>query len=184
MALLGVSGGMMETTFNNYVADVFHLGADARGRLEFPRELPGFLTALLPGSSSFFRKPASRPFPPSPSAPGCSASPSSGRTGARSWGHHPLEHRLPPAHADPLLHHPRSGRHPKPGRRLGQIAATSIAASIAGCAIVWISMRWFRANYTVIFAVGAATAFARRPLPLRHAYAQRPPATAAIHLAQ
>ena len=49
MALLGASGGMMETTFNNYVAEIFRLGADARGQLEFPRELPGFLTALLAG---------------------------------------------------------------------------------------------------------------------------------------
>ena len=49
MALLGACGGMFDTTFNNYVSDTFNLAADARGFLEFPRELPGFLTALFAG---------------------------------------------------------------------------------------------------------------------------------------
>jgi len=51
VALLSASGGIMETTFNNYVSDVFHRDAAARGWLEFPRELPGFLTALSLGIS-------------------------------------------------------------------------------------------------------------------------------------
>ena len=49
MALLGIAGSMFETTFNNFLSDRFHLAADARGFLEFPRELPGFLTALFAG---------------------------------------------------------------------------------------------------------------------------------------
>jgi len=47
--LMGVAGGVFETTFNNYINDVFHVNAETRGMLEFPRELPGFLCVLMTG---------------------------------------------------------------------------------------------------------------------------------------
>ncbi len=37
-------------TLNNYLAEVHHLGAEARGWLEFPRELPGFFIMLVVGA--------------------------------------------------------------------------------------------------------------------------------------
>jgi len=47
----GIAGGIYSTTFNNFLSDVFKLSADARGIVEFPRELPGmtimFVIALL-----------------------------------------------------------------------------------------------------------------------------------------
>lgn len=179
MALLGVSGGMMETTFNNYVADVFHLGADARGRLEFPRELPGFLTALFAGLLFFL--------PESHIAAYSALAVGAGMLGLAligpDWG--ALlgvvtlwsigSHLLMPIRSSITLDLADSRNR---GRRLGQIAATSIAASIAGCAIVWVSMRWLKANYTVIFAAGGAAAilaalflFAMR---MPNAHLQRP----------
>ncbi|MBT7615747.1 MAG: MFS transporter, partial [Calditrichaeota bacterium] len=45
----GAAGGIFLTTLNNYLADVHHLDAAARGWLEFPRELPGFLIMLVSG---------------------------------------------------------------------------------------------------------------------------------------
>ncbi len=47
--MIGIAGGIFETTFNNFLSDTFDVGADTRGFLEFPRELPGFLTALFAG---------------------------------------------------------------------------------------------------------------------------------------
>lgn len=44
-----VGGAIVDPAFNNYLRETFHLAADARGRLEFPRELPGFLVALTSG---------------------------------------------------------------------------------------------------------------------------------------
>ncbi len=41
--------GVHESIFNNFLSDTFHLGADARGWLEFPRELPGLLVVLMAG---------------------------------------------------------------------------------------------------------------------------------------
>jgi hypothetical protein len=49
----GAASGIFLSTLNNYLSDVHDLGAAARGWLEFPRELPGFLiigvSALLLG---------------------------------------------------------------------------------------------------------------------------------------
>lgn len=45
----GAAGGIFLTTLNNYLADVHYLDAGARGWLEFPRELPGFLIMLISG---------------------------------------------------------------------------------------------------------------------------------------
>jgi predicted MFS family arabinose efflux permease len=50
VALMGVAGGLYETTFNNYLSDVFSIGAGRRGAIEFPREMPGFLVTLTAGA--------------------------------------------------------------------------------------------------------------------------------------
>lgn len=46
-ALMGAALAVHESVFNNFLDDIYHLGADARGRLEFPRELPGFLVVVM-----------------------------------------------------------------------------------------------------------------------------------------
>ncbi|HEX2981483.1 MAG TPA: MFS transporter, partial [Anaerolineaceae bacterium] len=46
---LAVSSRINDTIFNNYLDDVFSITAQARGLLEFPRELPGFLVVLMAG---------------------------------------------------------------------------------------------------------------------------------------
>jgi predicted MFS family arabinose efflux permease len=45
----GSASGIFLATLNNYLAQVHHLGAEARGWLEFPRELPGFFIMLVVG---------------------------------------------------------------------------------------------------------------------------------------
>lgn len=41
--------GMHDSVFNNYLSDTFALSAEARGFLELPRELPGFLVFVTAG---------------------------------------------------------------------------------------------------------------------------------------
>lgn len=48
-AFFGAAGGIFAATLNNYLADVHGLGAEARGWLEVPRELPGFLIMAVAG---------------------------------------------------------------------------------------------------------------------------------------
>jgi MFS family permease len=44
----GIATGIYSTIFNNYLSDVYHLSADSRGIVEFPRELPGaFIMVVL-----------------------------------------------------------------------------------------------------------------------------------------
>lgn len=50
-AVIGMAAatGMYDSLFNNYLHETFGLSAEQRGWLEFPRELPGFLTVLMAG---------------------------------------------------------------------------------------------------------------------------------------
>ncbi|MBM3263513.1 MAG: MFS transporter [candidate division Zixibacteria bacterium] len=50
----GMSMGLFESSFNNFLADTYNMDAETRGRLEFPRELPGFLVAAVAGALFFF----------------------------------------------------------------------------------------------------------------------------------
>lgn len=44
---MGLNTGLYDPSFNNYLAQVHHVDEIARGGLEFPRELPGFLTVFI-----------------------------------------------------------------------------------------------------------------------------------------
>lgn len=46
---LAAGTGIQDSIFNNYLRDMFALSAGARGGLEFPRELPGFLVVFMAG---------------------------------------------------------------------------------------------------------------------------------------
>jgi len=46
----GAASGIFLATLNNYLAEVHNLSAQARGWLEFPRELPGFLILFVAGA--------------------------------------------------------------------------------------------------------------------------------------
>lgn len=45
----GAASGIFMSTLNNYLAEVHGFGAEARGWLELPRELPGFLLIFVAG---------------------------------------------------------------------------------------------------------------------------------------
>jgi len=49
---MGAALGAYETVFNNFLSDTFDMAADARGYLEFPRELPGLLVVMMAGALS------------------------------------------------------------------------------------------------------------------------------------
>ncbi|MBF0362097.1 MAG: MFS transporter [Oligoflexia bacterium] len=54
LVLLGINQGILNSTFNNYLYDIFKISADARGFIEFPRELPGALSILVTGLLTFW----------------------------------------------------------------------------------------------------------------------------------
>ena len=46
----GAASGIIIATFNNYLSEVHQLGAEARGWIELPRELPGFFLIFIAGA--------------------------------------------------------------------------------------------------------------------------------------
>jgi MFS family permease len=179
VALLGMAGGMFETTFNNFLNDRFNLSAGARGMLEFPRELPGFLTALFAGLLFFLAE--------TRIGAAAAAAAALGMLGLAWRGNHWLamvafmvlwsagSHLLMPIRSSlsmALAHGEQRGK------RLGEISGAGIAAGIVGCAFVWVVLRYLRARYEVIFIAGgivaglAAAAFACMRMPGAHL--QRP----------
>lgn len=55
-AMFGAAGGIVTSILNNYLSEVHGLGAEARGWLEFPRELPGFFIMFVAGGLMVFMR--------------------------------------------------------------------------------------------------------------------------------
>lgn len=162
MGMLGMSGGIFETTFNNFLNDKFAIGADMRGMLEFPRELPGFLTVIFAGLLFFV---------PETWIAGFSAlAIGVGMLGLGLWGGNWYamlcfmtlwsigSHLVMPVRSSIGMDLAHTGA--TKGRRLGQIQGIGIAMSIVGCLVVWLAMRYFRSGYSFIFMTGGLVAVA------------------------
>lgn len=54
MLFLGINQGILNSTFNNYLYDMFSLNPSERGFVEFPREFPGFALIFVTGLLAAF----------------------------------------------------------------------------------------------------------------------------------
>lgn len=179
MVLLGIAGGIFETSFNNFVSDNFNLPADRRGFLEFPRELPGFLTALFAGLLFFL--------PETYIGAVAALAIGLGMFGMAFWGGGWYAmlffmtlwsigtHLIMPVRSSIGMTLATSS---EKGRRLGQIQSFGIAAGIVGCAVVWIAMQYLGLGYRFILivggAAGVAAALAMWAMRLPDAHLERP----------
>jgi len=160
VALSGAAGGMWETSFSNYLNDTFHIGAAARGMIEFPRELPGLLTAFSAGLLCFL--------PEARMGAVAFALAGLGMVGVagigRSWGAMLASvivwsvgtHLAMPVTSS-LTMSLASER--SRGRRLGQVGAVGRLGTITGCAVVWFLGRAGGVRYSAIFLTGACAFF-------------------------
>lgn len=166
VGFMGAASGCFDVSYNNFLDGVFHLGAQQRGMLEFPRELPGFLVAVMTGLLAFL---------PETGVASISALTTflgmmglgwvhlaSSRPGAWHWmvvftvlwaaG----THLGMPVHSSigmSLAHES------KRGRRLGQMAGIGGVGVIFGAAIAWLlSGRNSEPPYWMIFVAGALLA--------------------------
>jgi len=158
---LGINNGILTTSFNNYLNDLFHLSAAQRGMLEFPRELPGF---ILIGVTGFLASYSMRTW----SVMVCILS-FAGVLGLGflspslyimmiwmllwSMG----DHLFMPVESTMGLHFAHEGRQ---GRRLGQISGAKNLAMIAGSLSVYFLASWLSGGklYSWLFAFAAAAA--------------------------
>lgn len=156
IVFLGVANGIYETTFNNFLQDTFDLSAQARGHLEFPRELPGFLVAVLAGALFFL--------PETRVAAVATLTACCGMIGLATVGYKwPLMiasivlwsagvHVMMPLRQALGL----SLAHPdRQGARLGQVAGFGTAAIVIGASFVWLGTEYFSASYRVLFWIAA-----------------------------
>ena len=159
MALMSVSGGVMDSMYNNYLSDTFHISAETRGQLEFPRELPGLLTAAMTGLFFFISDVGLGGM--------AAAGAAVGLAGLALWSRRwwPMvaatfvwsagAHLLMPVGDTVALDMAAEG---KAGRRLGQVGLVVTLAALGGYALVWVGTRFSSNNYATIFGIGAAVA--------------------------
>lgn len=157
-AMGGLAGPIFETTFNNYLNDTFAIGHESRGALELPREAPGFLVTVSTGILSFLpetRVAAVAAFTAAIGMVGL------GALGTRKlW--YPMLAFMVTQSAGIHLGMPvnRSiglslSKENQEGRRLGQINAVRVAASIGGSLLVMVLLGKLGLHYRWTFFAGA-----------------------------
>lgn len=160
-AFLGLYAGLYEPSFNNYLNDVFHISEVARGGLEFPRELPGFLVVFTTGLLLFLPDVRIAVVANLVLALGLLGLGflSPGFTWVVVWmmvwsvGAHlymPLEASIGVSLAKPG----------EEGKRLGQLGSAKTAASLVGFLLVWLGFHYFHIDYSLLFGLAGLCAVA------------------------
>lgn len=181
VAALSVTSGVFEPSLNNFLNDTFHIGAERRGILEFPRELPGFLVAILGGLLFFLSEIRIGVLATSALALGLAGL---ALIGDRSYAVMIIclvtwsvgSHMMIPVTSTITLSLAAEG---KRASRMGQVGAIGGAATILGSGLVWVGMRWLHLSYTALFLVAGSFALCASVLvsrfhPLPHRGGQRP----------
>jgi len=156
----GAASGIFVATLNNYLAEVHHLGAEARGWLELPREFPGFLIMFVAGAMlAVFRE-----------SQMAAAAMLLTAIGAVGLGY------LAPTHAALVLfiiiwslgdHIIFAVEGPiglklaqggKEGRRLGQFGGARNLGTIVGVGVIFILARVLGDRYSLFYAIAAGSA--------------------------
>ena len=153
----GATAGIFNSTLGNYLHDVHAFGAEARGWLEFPRELPGFLVLFTVGLlASRFREGRTMAVAMGVTAIGAVGMALLAPTSLAvvlwifvwSTGDHmnfalegPLGLKLAK----------RGGE----GRRLGQFGGAKNLGGLLGAGSVFLIARWLGDDYRVFFNCGA-----------------------------
>jgi len=153
----GVSTGIHNTCFNNFLNDVYHLSAESRGVVEFPRELPGVFIMVVLGLLAFIGDIRLAALGMVAAALGMLGMGLFSPTFAMmllwmmvlSLGTH-IFIPLAPGIGMNLSQKERYGA------RLGQYNACSLAATIAGYGIVWVGFQYLGLSYGMAFVIAAA----------------------------
>lgn len=157
---IGVTSGLYDPTFNNYLNEIFHVSAKVRGFLEFPRELPGFLVAIVSGLLMFIAD-----VPILGMAFGLIALGLIGQSFA-VWHGGPQfswmitsmlvwslgTHLFLPLSSSVSVKLSKEG---EIGKSLGRLNGINNAAYIVGCASIWLLLGYWKIGYNWIFRVAA-----------------------------
>jgi predicted MFS family arabinose efflux permease len=155
---LGINHGILLTTFNNYLNDIFHMTASQRGALEFPREFPGFILIVVTGFLTSYSIRSWAVIVGIVSGIGVFGlgfiSPSVQVMAIWMILWSMGDHLFIPVESSMGLHFSREGNH---GRRLGQISGAKNLAMIFGALSVYLVSSFISGKtlYMWIYLIGA-----------------------------
>ncbi len=157
---VGITQGLYDTTFNNYLNDIFNISAKVRGYLEFPREFPGFMVAVVSAVLMFMADVRMLGL--------AIALVSIGLTGQSLYGlgNEPLfglmvvnmliwsagMHLFMPLSNTVSLRLAEPG---KIGTSLGLCNGANNIAYIIGCALIWLLIGYWKLEYSWVFKLAA-----------------------------
>jgi predicted MFS family arabinose efflux permease len=152
----GIASGINSTVFNNFLSDVYNLSAQARGIVEFPRELPGVFIVVVLGLLSFLgniRTASLGMFAASLGMLGIGLfSPTFAIMLIWMMMFSLGTHMVMPI--TPVIGMNLS-KQESFGARLGRYSAYSLSATIFGYAIVWFGFKFFGFTYQTAFIIAA-----------------------------
>lgn len=159
---VGITQGLYDTTFNNYLSDIFHVSAKVRGYMEFPREFPGFMVAVVSAALIFMADVRMLGL--------AIVLISVGLTGQSLYdlGGEPLFGLMvinmliwsTGMHLFMPISNTVSVRLAEPGKigeSLGLCNGANNISYIVGCALIWILMGWLKLEYSWVFRIAAVS---------------------------
>ncbi|MBX7259422.1 MAG: MFS transporter [Candidatus Hydrogenedentes bacterium] len=178
VASMSMAVGVHDSIFNNFLSDTFALSAEHRGWLEFPRELPGFLTVV--SAAALFFLPVTRV------AMVASFTFVIGMIGIAilgtsfSWmvflmmvGSTGLHLLQPSAGTIAIGLSDDSNR----GRRMGQTGGFGMAGTVAGTGLVWLffdkASPHYAQGFLIVAGLGALAAFLYSFMHVPHLHGPR-----------
>jgi predicted MFS family arabinose efflux permease len=157
VSLFGFSAAIINAVFNNFLNETFSMGNMARGVLELPRELPGFLVAFV---SAIFFFMSGRRLAAMAHFLAC--------IGVYLLGHYSMtygfmlvwlfiyslgQHIFLPLTSSIGMEFAEKNRE---GKRLGQITGANNFATIAGSVLVFLGFRFLDFSFSLCFTLAAA----------------------------
>jgi predicted MFS family arabinose efflux permease len=157
IALIGFSQSVVNSVFNNYLNEIFHISDYQRGLLEMPRELPGFLVVLFSAVFFFLSSRRLAAFANLLAAAGI----------ALIGLYSPLfsimliwlliysmgQHIFLPLNQSLGMDFAGEGR---TGKRLGQLTGAMNVAAIGGSFVIFVGFRFLNFDYTFSYLMAAA----------------------------
>lgn len=176
VAIIGFSGNIIDSTFNNFLSETYKIGGLGRSALELPRELPGFFVVFVTALLFFLPGRRLGAFAMLMQAMGLFLI-------AFFHSSFPVmliwlflislgQHLFIPLQSSIGMELAHEG---KEGRRLGQLNSARAIASIAGSFVVFIGFKYLHFNFTISFVIAgvwlivAAICFVfMTPMPTQH----------------
>ncbi len=165
IALIGFSQSAINSVFNNYLNEIFHISNNQRGMLELPREMPGFLVVFFSALFFFMSTRRLAAFANILAAAGIALvglmSPTYSIMLVWLLLYSMGQHIFLPLNQSLGMDFAREGNI---GKRLGQLTGAMNIAAIAGSFLIFVGFKYLHFNFTISFVIAALGFFSASAL--------------------